>query len=50
MKYWQIFFHLFLVLFIGVYTAADSLNEQLSCQAAPVIDVQVVEDMCNCLS
>jgi hypothetical protein len=43
-KYWQIFFLLFLVLFIGVYTAADSLNEQLSCQAAPVIDVQVVED------
>ena len=44
MKYWQIFFLLFLVLIIGVYVAADSLNEQLSCQAAPVMDVQIVED------
>jgi hypothetical protein len=43
-KYWQIFFLLFLVLIIGVYVAADSLNEQLSCQAAPVMDVQIVED------
>lgn len=43
MSYWRIFLLLFLVFLIGIFMVADNLNEQLSCQAAQILQLQVAD-------
>lgn len=44
MNYWRIFFAFSLILLVGVFLVADNLNEQLSCQAAQIFQLQVEEE------
>lgn len=44
MKHSRFFLVLFLTLIAGIFLVSGSLNRQLCCRAAPVVDVQVSDD------
>lgn len=44
MSYWRIFLALFLVFLVGLFLVAGNLNEQLSCQAAQILQLQVADE------
>lgn len=44
MKYRRLIIIVSLLFLIGIYLVAENLNQQLCCRAAPVFDIQVLED------